>query len=373
MAAKQCKNDYPVYRLTQPANGVNTRFWNAGDGDSVAHDDAANIWVGATDPTTGFPSHLNPPTVTVIESDWSVATNNIGGTAYPSDGSDQLEVWGWIDTTSLGPVLIRDNNANIGERGEVWVGACCGTPIRQPGFAEGTDTTTGSNGLLDPVQLEPGVHFVYGRLSDLSAFGGFDIEYTTDLSGTAGWVNIPAGLSFTDKPVVECLLVGGCDPVPAGYSLCPPDLCSPVIAPAGAGPEGPQGEQGIQGLPGPPGADGDSPTVTVTTETVCCVVGWANINQNGQVVAECGGVTASRTATGTYALTPPAGAQTVQLTVLETNTLDSIEIHPSDFVGSVVTIHEGDNGTAANVLRNRDFTAVWYGECDRVTNVEVTP
>jgi len=80
-----------IYRLSQPTNGVNVRFWNGGDGDSVAHDNVDIIFNGATDSTTGFPTHPNTPTASGIEADWVISTNNILGTAYPSDGSDQLE------------------------------------------------------------------------------------------------------------------------------------------------------------------------------------------------------------------------------------------------------------------------------------------
>lgn len=93
------------------------------------------------------------------------------------------------------------------------------------------------------------------------------------------------------------------------------------------------------------------------------VVGYVNVNADGTIDSVCGdGITAARTGTGIYALTPPAGAESIQLTVLETASRDSIEIHPTDFVGTGVQIHEGDNGTAANNLRDRAFAATWYGK-----------
>lgn len=99
------------------------------------------------------------------------------------------------------------------------------------------------------------------------------------------------------------------------------------------------------------------------TKTVACLpTGWVNVNADGTIASSCGeGVTASRTGLGLYILTPPAGAETVQLTVIETPERDSIEIHPSDFVGSLVSIHEGDNGATAGVYQDRAFTAVWFG------------
>lgn len=108
---------------------------------------------------------------------------------------------------------------------------------------------------------------------------------------------------------------------------------------------------------------------THISEQCCAVVGYINVNADGTTASECGGASSSRTSAGVYILTPPPGAVSVQLTVLETADRDSIEIHPTDFVGTGVQIHEGDNGTAANTLRDRQFTAVWYGVKDVITEV----
>ena len=219
-----------VYRLSLASVGVNVRFWNAGNGDSAPHQNVDEIWVGATDPDTGFPTHPNQPTSQVVEPDWTISTNNIGGTSYPSDGSDQLEVWGWIDTTGLGPVLLRDNNQNNGERGEVWIGLCGGTPTRQPGYQVDTNNSTEQT-LLDPVQVPEGIHFVYGRISDLSVYAGIALEYTTDLSGAGGWVTMPIPRSYQERPFVECTEVDSCEGIPLGWDTCPPEMCSAVNPP----------------------------------------------------------------------------------------------------------------------------------------------
>lgn len=144
------------------------------------------------------------------------------------------------------------------------------------------------------------------------------------------------------------------------------------FCPGPKGEKGDTGPQGIQGVQGPPGADGQTPDITVVREERCVVKGWANINPDGTVAAQCGGVTALRTTTGRYTLTPPTGAESVQLLTVEPyNTRDSIEIHPEDFIGTTVHISEGDNGTAANIPRDRAFMAVWFGREQIVTDVTV--
>lgn len=241
LESKVCQ-EVPVYRLSEPDPGVNVRIWNGGDGDSVPHDDVGVVFAGPIDPATGFPSHPNPPTAQVVEADWNYSTANIGGVAYANDGTDQLEGWGWISTAGLGDILLSENNQNTGERGEVWIGACCGQPQRQPGFNDAAtgNTPSADRGVMDPSgPFSEGVHFVYFRMSDFSAFGGINLEYTTDLSGDTGWSNFPADRSFVDKPVVECELVDECEPLPEGWALCPPALCSPVMAPNLGGSEPP--------------------------------------------------------------------------------------------------------------------------------------
>jgi len=150
------------------------------------------------------------------------------------------------------------------------------------------------------------------------------------------------------------------------------------------GPPGADGQDGATGAQGPPGipgtngvdgADGVSPIVSVTTDICCITVGWVNVNANGTIAASCGdGIAVTRTAVGTYTLTAPAGAQSVQLHVVEDAVnRDDIVIHGTDFIGSTIHITEQDNGAGAGVLRDRPFTAQWAGTKTLVTAVEVTP
>lgn len=208
-----------VYRYAPTVDGWNRRVWNAGDGDSVPHAPVDTIFTGPVDPVTGFPTHTNPPTAEDTQPGPSISTSD-----FPSDGSDQLEVWGWIYLDA--PALIRDGNTNSGELGEIWVGQCGGSPFRGEGYNDTVNTGGGAlSGLLDPTPLPAGVHYVYGRLSDLSAFAGIQIQESVNGGGT--WANVTA---TTTAPVVECTEVPCCDPIPEGWDVCPPVECAAVHA-----------------------------------------------------------------------------------------------------------------------------------------------
>jgi len=110
--------------------------------------------------------------------------------------------------------------------------------------------------------------------------------------------------------------------------------------------------------------------IEVIKEECPSLIGYVNVNADGTIADICGDITVTRTAVGVYTLTPPVGAETVSLDVIEVlGTRDSIEIHPIDFLGTTVHISEGDNGTAANNLRDRSFSAKWYGKKEFVTDV----
>lgn len=225
MAKKVCRNDYPAYRVAAPVNGINRRVWNAGNGDALPHGNVDGIFTGPVDPATGMPTHPNPATAQNVEPNWAISTGD-----FPNDGSDQMELWAWVHVPE--PVLIRDVNANSGERAEVWIGECGGGPA----LAQATtvDTVGGSpgNSVLASHLLPAGVHLIYLRMSDISAWMGFDLQSTTDLTGATGWALHPADATWTTRPEIECVVVDGCDPLPVGYDLCYPTLCAPPAPPA---------------------------------------------------------------------------------------------------------------------------------------------
>lgn len=205
-----------VYRLTPETVGaMTTRDWLALP-DAVPHDDVDQIWNGPIDPVTNFPSHPNPPTATAVD-DW-----NFGGP------DDQQEGWGYIQL--LTPLWLRDSNQNTGERGEVWFAECCG----QPRLLQATTVNTPADdrGILDPVLLPAGIHYLYVRLSDFSANGGFQLQWSETETGVYANFNTYQGRKWQTKPTVECLEIGFCDDIPEGYDEKPPEMCDPVFTPA---------------------------------------------------------------------------------------------------------------------------------------------
>lgn len=213
-STEDCAPSYPVYKMSDRVLGVNVRRWLEPP-DAVPHAAVDTIWTGPADPTTGFPTHINSPTTEAVESDFTVA------------GPDnQIEAWAWVDIPQDG--FLRDINGNTGELGEVWIAPCCQTPARQPGYAD--TINTGSAGtdryVMDVVPISAGMQLVYFRGSDLSANQGVAIQYSVD--GVNNWIQ-PEWV--TELPTVECVIVDGCDPVPAGYDLCYPTQCKPVLGP----------------------------------------------------------------------------------------------------------------------------------------------
>lgn len=208
-----------IYRLTPVANGVNKRQW-LDVPDAVPHDDVNIIFSGPVDSDSLFPTHPNPaPLGNEIEADWNFST-----------ASNQWEMWGYIETDEG---FLRDNNGNIGERGEVWISQCGGTPVKQPGYADSNTGDTGAGGtnstILDATPISAGIHYIYVRVSDLSANGGIDLEFSSD--GITGWANFPASRSFIDRPEVECMLIGSDEEIPVGWQEEPIKTCTPIILP----------------------------------------------------------------------------------------------------------------------------------------------
>ena len=92
------------------------------------------------------------------------------------------------------------------------------------------------------------------------------------------------------------------------------------------------------------------------------IKGWANVNANGSIDSQAGGVTANRTNVGRYTMTPPAGSQVCMLRPLEpSSTRDDIVIYSTDFAGTDIHVTEQDNGGAAGTYRDRAFVCVYMG------------
>lgn len=101
--------------------------------------------------------------------------------------------------------------------------------------------------------------------------------------------------------------------------------------------------------------------------------GFASIDADGTVLSSAGVDSVVRTGAGIYTVTlsnaMPSTLFGVLATVAETAARDSIEIHYDITSPTTITftIHEGDNGTAANPLRDRAFTfGIPCGDADGV-------
>lgn len=199
-------NNYVAYKMSEPTVWVNVRNWLEAPV-AVAHDDVANIWTWPIDSETNFPSHPNAPTAQVVDNNFSYA-----------GASDQYEAWSYIQFDV--PTWIRDNNSNTGERGEVWIAECCGAPRL---LQRTTVDTLNPTWILDAVLIPAWTHLLYVRQSDLSANQGFNLQESPD---NVAWSNYSWSM-WIEKPVVECIEVEGCDELPEGYSLCPPETCTP--------------------------------------------------------------------------------------------------------------------------------------------------
>jgi len=71
---------------------------------------------------------------------------------------------------------------------------------------------------------------VYSPQSDQSAFGGLDLEVSTD--GGGSWSDVT--VQQPELPGVECQEISVCDPIPEGWQLKPlQECCEPKYSPSG--------------------------------------------------------------------------------------------------------------------------------------------
>lgn len=196
--------------------GVNARVWIE---DPLYPHLYPGDWTGPADPTSGYllPT-ADAPTVTTITNNFSVSDTQLLGQGV---AGQYLILDGWVRVPD--GALIRDNNQNTGELGFVSIGSCCGGPMAiQPGFNDVTNTDAAERSLLDSVLAPSGWLYVWAALSDLSAFAGFDLEYSID--GGATWQNVTE-LSAT-MPTVIADWNNSCSPLPDNnWFYDPPQVC----------------------------------------------------------------------------------------------------------------------------------------------------
>ena len=209
-----CKIDsFNVYYVTSPENGVNFIEW-----ENEPHDNPSNIWTGLPSQQSGLPSHYSAiSTDSGITNDWNYSTS-----------ANHLEAWSWVRNVGLGDIIIRDNNANTGERLLPYYGSCA-NPIALDEITVDTPAADRSYGEFGLVIPDSTCFFIGWHASDLSANQGVDIEYTTDLTGVSGWTNLPASITYTEKPKVECKRVACGYVLQEGESKTKIELCDPIF------------------------------------------------------------------------------------------------------------------------------------------------
>jgi hypothetical protein len=157
-----------------------------------------------------MPTHPNAPTVVATDADFNVSSSTYDG----NNGTDQIMVYGFV---YLEAGFVRDNNGNTGELGGVWMAKCGDALTLQPGFNDVANTSGPERTLMDSTPVTEGWHLVVGLLSDLSAFGGWQLQHSTD---EAAWVNIEGWRK--NLPEIECFKIPCCQEATGDWSECKP-------------------------------------------------------------------------------------------------------------------------------------------------------
>lgn len=188
--------------------GVIEELWT-GVGNSAPHGELSNIFTGNT--------HINgAPDISVVVLDWNDNTLN-----DPSNGTDQGQWAGYIYIENDG-TQVQDINPNTGETIKIFVGKGCCAPVVV--YERTTNTGAGDVGTGGPfVTLNEGWHKIIFQISDLSAFGGVQLQ--TDVGGNGVFTNF-TGPTSTTLPGMVCRNVD-CDYVLVDNEFdCPQSLCA---------------------------------------------------------------------------------------------------------------------------------------------------
>ena len=211
-----------VYRYKPvEESGLNWRWWGEEAG---PHLDPLE-WSGPAD-FNGFPL---PVTAGPDDEGISNSTNvNDNSTVGAAMRYGIIDGWVWIPAAAM----VRDNNTNTGELGMVLASPCCGSALaEQPGGNHNANTDGVDRTIMDPTPWAGGWHQIYSPQSDLSAFGGLDLEYSTD--GGTSWVNVTVQQPTT--PEVQTLELPACAPTPEGWQDAPLATCCPAMWSGGGG------------------------------------------------------------------------------------------------------------------------------------------
>lgn len=107
-------------------------------------------------------------------------------------------------------------------------------------------------------------------------------------------------------------------------------------------------------------------TQALVEVATCEIIAYAHVEAAGTVTTSCGTITVERFALGRYAVTAP-GADIIKVDVIEDFAArDSVTARLEGPLGPI-HISEGDNGAAANTLRDRGFVVTAYGPGTKLT------
>ena len=347
---KCCNTDKNVYYQEDGLPGVLWDFWY---GEQAApHGPTGDIFnVPGTGPW-GLNGHINgAPSESGTHPDFNFTDIALVGRDNAGLGPDQYIAYGFLKLPSDG--FIVERNGNTGETGRVFLGqddGCCKS--RMELIADVT-VSTGAGGtprglIQDGVAVKAGFCPAYFELSDLSAFSGGQFQFSESLDGP--FVNIDV---CQTAPEWKCKQVP-CDYVlQEGETWSPPLPCCPTPYLAGT--------DGGSGLP----ADW-------RCEEVCAVVGFVTVSATGTVVQSCGDPVVTKTGTGSYNITAPAGALTSNAWAIigepENNNTNDVRAHfSSSFTtGDFHIEQQVTNGNQQWVDVDKPFTVQWFGKRTQV-------
>ncbi len=358
-----------VYFWDIATPGVSEEIWT-GAGNSATHDFPSEIFIGPREGECGQPSHINgAPDISITVADWNDNTAN-----DPSNGTDQARWCGWLYIEDDG-TQIQDVNTNSGERIRIWFDG-------QVVYESIADTTggvgSGTNGPF--ITTNKGWHYMCFEISDFSAFGGLNIQTSTDGISFSNF----NGLTSLNRPVL------GCKQEPKSYTLladefdCPESIGSCyAIIPSGGNTsvltDNSDGTYTHDDGTGNTVVIDTNQSLTLTTEDI--IVGHASGFQDGTTTLQARNTTITRTAQGQYTVTfatphPDGANYEVLFGVDEDASRDvskvSVVKGTRTANGFDLIVTDDDNGAAADLLVDEPWSFEVLREITVLTNVTIS-
>lgn len=212
-----------VYKFTDPVIGTHWEMWVGAA--SAPHGPIDQVFNGPPD-LWGTPGHVNgAPSHSGTHPDMS--WNDIallGDRTLAQEGNQQARAWGFKTIPEDG--FIRDNNGNTGETGRFYCGipdGCCNNRLVQIANQD-VNTPAAERGIFNNLPVKKGDKIPYVLLmSDLSAFFGFDLEFSVDGIDYANLNNV-----CLDRGKWEQYEVPFCQSLQDGETLMGPLPCCAI-------------------------------------------------------------------------------------------------------------------------------------------------